>query len=137
MSIPKGRPATPQQTANITDTTLDKLAKTDPDRAREIHSMGGKASRKKAQERAHFRQAAIWLAGMPAFKTDNEAVEALREKFPEITNAQAMTAAVMKRAMQEGDAKSYVAIRDTAGETPASALDLSNGPLEISIKTVE
>lgn len=89
------------------------------------------------QERRNFKQAAEWLLEMPAFATDNDAVAALIKKFPEMSNTDAMTAAVIMRTISEGDAKSFATIRDTTGEVPVANVNVANSePMVINIKTI-
>ena len=103
-----------------------------------IREKGLKKAREVQAQKQAFRKAAEWVSGLPAFKTDNEHIEQLRKLYPELTNAQAMTAAVVGKALGEGDPKAYATIRDTSGEAPNVAANLSSSePIQITIKTVE
>lgn len=104
----------------------------------ELSRRGAAASKEARKRNDIFRAAAVWLSEQPAFQSENDIVEALRTQFPALTNAQAMTAAVMKRAIDDGDAKAYATIRDTTGETPNSLLNLSGDQaMTITIRTLD
>lgn len=124
---------TPAQLAN-----LRQFNSLSPEEHHALSVKGGKSRAKQAAERRTLKAQVEWLLNEPAFKSTNEAVEALRAKCEaeehELTNAQAMTAALVAKAIQEGDAKAYVAIRDTSGETVANN---ASEPITITIKTVE
>lgn len=98
---------------------------------------GGIASQAKRRQAKTFKEAASWLMSCDAFATKNDAVNALKEKYPDINNAEAMVAAVMKRVLDEGDSKGFTTLRDTTGELPAQTVNLQNQePMTINIKTV-
>lgn len=123
----------PAQLANLR--RFDEMS---PEEHRELSARGGRASKATQHQKFVFKQAARWLMSEPAFACENDAVNALKERFPDLTNAEAMTAAVMKKAIDEGDAKAYSVIRDTTGEIPTQNVNLTNDePMTITIKTVE
>lgn len=124
---------TPAQLAN-----LRVFGQLSPEEQRELSSRGGKAAQAVLREKRNFKKAVQWLMDMDAFETDNAAVEGLRKNFPDISNAEAMTAALMYKAMIEGDARAYAVIRDTSGEVPTTSVSTASlEPITINIKTVE
>ena len=125
--------SSPEQLKN-----LRKFSDMPKDELVELSRRGHEKAMETRKQNAVFKNAAVWLAEQPAFKSENEAVEALREQFPGLTNAQAMTAAVMKRAIDEGDSKAYTTIRDTTGELPEQTVNMKgDGAMTITIKTLD
>lgn len=116
---------------------LKTFADRDPEELREISRKGGLACQKQARERRKLRQTVEWLLDQPAFATNNDAVNALREQFPDLTNGEAMSAAVIAKTINEGDAKNFTVLRDTIGEAPVYQNNLPSEPITINIKTVD
>ena len=110
--------------------------------AMKMYSNGGKKAQqnrkeKNAQKR-QFQEAVKWLAEMPAFKTSNKQIEAIRELMPDLTVAEAMSIAVMAKTMQNGDPKGYQVIRDTSGDVPTMNVGLdTTEPMQIHIEVIE
>lgn len=130
----------PYRKKNITEAQkahLKTFAERDPEELREISRKGGLARQEQAKERRRFKQIVEWLIDQPAFATDNEAVNALKAQFETVTNAEAMTAAVIAKTINEGDAKNFTVLRDTIGEAPVYQNSLPSEPITINIKTVE
>lgn len=109
-----------------------------PEQRTEMARKGAAASNKRQQQARDFKEAVRWLMSETKFSTENDAILALREKFPDITMGEAMAASVMQKVIEEGDARGFSVIRDTSGEIPAQNVNLSNNaPMTINIKTVE
>lgn len=124
--------ATPNQLAN-----LQTFGKISPELQHERSVAGGKARAAQMAKERTFKEAAKWLMTLPAFATDNEAVNALKEQFKDLDNAEAMTIAVMKKAIDDGDPKAYTTIRDTIGELPCQTVNVASAePMTINIKTI-
>lgn len=124
---------TPKQLAN-----LMTFGQIDPELQREWSSRGGKARQKQRKERQTLKECVEWLLNEPSFATDNDAVNALRAKYADLTNGEAMTAAVIAKTINEGDPRAYTTIRDTNGEAPNALHNLTPmEPITINIKTVE
>lgn len=83
----------------------------DPERDKEIHKAGGEAIQATAKQRRTFKEEADLLLGR---------IDAENGK----TGIENITIAMYERALA-GDVKAYTALRDTAGEKPAEALDLN------------
>jgi len=116
---------------------LMTFGKIDPEIQREWSSKGGKAAQAVLAKKRTFKQAAEWIMSMPAFDSTNATVEAIRAQFPDIDNTDAMTIAMVSKAINEGDVRAFTAIRDTTGELPEQTVNVSNqAPLEIKITTV-
>lgn len=114
-----------------------KWHKGDP-RAAEAGRKGGQKVQRIYKERNTFKKTTEWLLSQYAFDTQNEAVEALRKKFPDLSNQEAMTIAVIAETIRTGDPKGFTALRDTVGESPTQNVNLQNQePLTINIKTVD
>lgn len=109
-----------------------------PEEARAIRSKGGKISQQRKRENKTFKETVQWLMEQPAFATTNDIINALKEVYPDITNAEAMSAAVMGKVLNEGDARAYTTIRDTSGEVPDAFAGLKgDASLTITIKTLD
>ena len=130
----RNRP-TPAQLANLRST--DKMT---PEERRAFSQKGVAAMQAKRKQAKTFKQAALWLMDLPAFKdkaSESIISKELLKQFPDMNNAEAMTAAVMVRAIVDGDPKAFAAIRDTTGELPAQSVNITNTePMTINIKTI-
>lgn len=117
---------------------LMTFGKIDPEIQREWSSRGGKASQAVQAKKRTFKQAAEWIMSLPAFETANDAVLAIKEQFPDIDNSEAMTVALVSKAINEGDVRAFTAIRDTTGELPEQTVNVANSaPMEIKITTIK
>lgn len=131
--------SSPRQLANLSPTNFAII---DKQKHLEISSKGGKNSAQKKRERREaaetFKQAATWLLKRQVNKkSQNEIVQLLQEEFPDLNNLEAMTAAVLYKAINEGDYKAYSTLRDTTGELPAQLVNVRNEePMTININTV-
>lgn len=131
--------SSPRQIANLSPTNFALI---DKQKHLELSSKGGKISAQKKRERREaaetFKQAATWLLKRQVGKKNqNEIVQLLLEEFPDLNNLEAMTAAVLYKAINEGDYKAYSTLRDTTGELPAQLVNVRNEePMTININTV-
>lgn len=131
--------SSPRQLANINP---NNFATIDKQKHLEFSSKGGKVSAQRKRERREaaetFKQAATWLLKRQVNKkSQNEIVQILLEEFPDLNNLEAMTAAVLYKAINEGDYKAYSTLRDTTGELPAQLVNVRNEePMTININTV-
>ena len=101
-----------------------KLNKIDPERAREIRSMGGKASRKAYNERKTFLQIMNMLGESPATNAEKANFSNI---FPgvlneEITKDMMVAAAQYHKAITKSDTQAAAFIRDTKGEKPDTVI---------------
>lgn len=131
--------SSPRQLENL---KKNNFANRDPAEVRAIASKGGKNSAARRRERREaaetFKTAVKWLMKRPVGKTENEIVQELKAEFPDLNNLEAMTAAVMAKAINDGDYKAFTTLRDTTGELPEQTVNLRNEePMVINIKTVE
>lgn len=131
--------SSPRQLENL---KKNNFANRDPAEVRAIASKGGKNSAARRRERREaaetFKTAVKWLMKRPVGKTENEIVQELKAEFPDLNNLEAMTAAVMAKANNDGDYKAFTTLRDTTGELPEQTVNLRNEePMVINIKTVE
>ena len=116
---------------------LQVFGKIPPEVQRERSRKGAAASNAVQKRKRTLRQSLEWLLNEPMFDTDNDAVNAIKEKFPDMTNGDAMNVALIAKAVSEGDAKAYTSLRDTAGEMPSLFGGLDSEPITIRIETVE
>lgn len=118
-------------------TQFDKLP---PERAREIQSMGGKASAEVQRKKRNFQQAVKWAMDIPAqdlVNHNDKLINLLVKQYPDMTAAEAMAAKTTYNAIKNGDAKALAILRDTVGELPAQTVKLQqNEPVSITIRTV-
>ena len=131
--------SSPRQLENL---KKNNFANRDPAEVRAIASKGGKNSAARRRERREaaetFKTVVKWLMKRPVGKTENEIVQELKAEFPDLNNLEAMTAAVMAKAINDGDYKAFTTLRDTTGELPEQTVNLRNEePMVINIKTVE
>ena len=101
-----------------------KLNKIDPERAREIRSMGGKASQKVLKERKTFLQILNLLGESPATNAEKANFSNI---FPgvsneEITKDMMVAAAQYHKAITKSDTQAAAFIRDTKGEKPDTVI---------------
>ena len=101
-----------------------KLNVIDPERAREIHSMGGKASQKVLKERKTFLQILNMLGESPATTAEKANFSNI---FPgmsneEITKDMMVAAAQYHKAITKFDTQAAAFIRDTKGEKPDTVI---------------
>lgn len=103
---------------------IKNFATRDPEEARRIQSMGGKASHESRRRRKRMQEAAKAILGMDVPK-DNAAIRAMLEKAGiaiDDANWQAAILAAMVNEAARGDVGAASFLRDTAGEGPSERL---------------
>lgn len=117
---------------------LRSFAELTPEERRDMGSKGGKKAAENRKCKATFKEAMQWALELPAMK-GNPTVDKIRKQFPGMNNRDAMVITMVAEAIKKGNVKAFEAVRDTAGESPRKALDLSgdDGALTINIKTVD
>ena len=100
-------------------------------------SKGGKAPRDttRMKENRTFKKAVEFALNMPAFRAQNYVVDKMLERYPDMNNYEAMAIAVAAKAVKDGDPKAFIAIRDTAGESPNNLVQAT--PMTITIKMLD
>ena len=103
----------------------------------EYARMAAAASADARGKKATFKAALEMLLDMPVLE-GNPVGEALKPLFPKLTNRDALSIAIMAKAIQEGDIKAFAAIRDTTGELPVQTVNVtSDKDMVIKVETVE
>ena len=114
-------------------TPFDKL---DPEEAKRIRSKGGKASVEKRRYNKTFKQAMEWALSLDAFR-GNPDVDAIHDRYPDLNNRDAIAIAATAKAIQTGDIKAFIAIRDTTGELPVQQVNVGGASgMTINIRTL-
>lgn len=100
--------------------------------AREMGRRGGTASGRARRERRAMREIASELLGMPMRKGKTEAYKSFIEgSTKNVTVAERIMMVAIKEAM-EGNVRAAEFVRDTAGEKPTDALEVTAGSAEAS-----
>ena len=127
------REASPAQLAN-----LRPFGTLSEEEQKELSRKGAIAANTDKPKRKEFKDALEWLLEQPAMYVNNRYIIAMQSKFPNLTNREAMTIAVVGKVLQTGDAKCFAIVRDTMGEVPTSKLSVSSGDsMVINIRTVD
>lgn len=102
------------------------LKRLTPEEAREYGSKGGKASVQARREKRRLQQIAHDLLTMPMDDKELETVEYLKGyKGKNISAGEAALLVLMQKAIQEADGKSFLIVRDTAGEQPVQRVEVA------------
>lgn len=104
---------------------------------RAMASKGGKKSGEVRRQNKTFKEAINWLMALPVDATDDRN-KALLEQYPNLTNREAVTLAMLDASKNDKDVRAAVYLRDTSGELPTQNINIEQTkPFEISIKTIE
>ena len=94
-------------------------------------------SKENKGKKATFKAALEMLLDMPVLE-GNPVGDALRPIFPDLTNRDAVSIAMIAKAISEGDVKAFQAVRDTMGELPVQTVNVkSDDNFVIKVETVE
>lgn len=105
---------------------------TSSEQAREMGRRGGTASGRARRERRAMREIASELLGMPMRKGKTEAYKSFIEgSTKNVTVAERIMMVAIKEAM-EGNVRAAEFVRDTAGEKPTDAIEVTAGSAEAS-----
>lgn len=101
-------------------------------------SRKGSAAAKEARARNKtFKEAVNWALDLPAM-SGNADVEKIRQRFPDITNRDAVAISLAAEAIKKRDVRAFIALRDTTGELPEQTVNVKNEqPMTITVKTVD
>jgi hypothetical protein len=123
---------TPKQLANLKSFTPDQ----DREAARINGAKGGRVYAENVKRRKKLTEAAKWLLGQKDIISDDDIKDKLAELGIEsATNAEALMLVALRKA-SKGDVEALKFVRDTGGEAPKNAVELS-GDMDRPVATMD